>query len=127
MEKTLTIDGKQVRFKSTAATAKRYKAQFGSDFFADLLKMGPIIKAVEKGQDFDSLDYAALQHIDFEVFYNLIWVLAKTADKTIPEPLDWLDSFTEFPIMDIMPELQDLMMASFQGKKKTNHPAMKNQ
>lgn len=124
MEKTLTIDGRQVRFKSTAATAMRYKAQFSSDFFADLMKMGPVIQAVEKGQDFDNLDYATLQHIDFEVFYNLIWVLAKTADRDIPEPIEWLDTFSEFPIMEIMPQLQDLMMASFQGKKNKNHPAM---
>ena len=32
MEKTLTIDGKQIRFKSTAATLIRYKTQFGRDF-----------------------------------------------------------------------------------------------
>ena len=33
MEKTLTIDGKEVRFKSTAATPLRYKAQFNKDYF----------------------------------------------------------------------------------------------
>lgn len=113
MEKTLTIDGKQVTFKSTAATPLRYKAQFGSDLFVDLIKMYPLID-----QDTDNLDYETLKHIDFEVFYNIIWSLAKTADKSIPEPIEWLDNFDEFPIMEILPELQDLIASSFQGKKK---------
>lgn len=124
MEKTLVIDGKAVRFKSTAATTLRYKAQFGTDFFVDLLKMKPILDALEKDLDFDELEYETLKHLDFELFYRIIWVLAKTADKTIPEPIEWLDTFSEFPIKEILPELQDLLAASFQGKKNLTHPAM---
>lgn len=118
MEKTLTIDGKQVRFKSTAATTYRYKTQFGRDFFADLLKMYPLMQLQDKGVDTDNLDYQTLQHIDFEVLYNIVWVLAKTADKSIPEPEEWLDGFEEFPIMDILPELQELIAKSMGTSKK---------
>lgn len=120
MEKTLTIDGQQVNFKSTAATPMRYKAQFGSDFFADLMKMAPMIEAAESGGEDMSLE--ALRTIDFEVFYNMIWTLAKTADNTIPEPIEWLDGFDVFPLMEIIPELQGLMMSSFgtNVKKKTH-------
>ena len=124
MEKTLVIDGKAVRFKSTAATTLRYKAQFGTDFFVDLLKMKPILDALEKDLDFDELEYETLKHLDFELFYRIIWVLAKTADKTIPEPIEWLDTFSEFPIKEILPELQDLLAASFHGKNNLTHPAM---
>ena len=38
MEKTITIDGKQVKLKANAASAKRYKAQFRRDLFADMFK-----------------------------------------------------------------------------------------
>ena len=31
--------------------------------------------------------------LDTEVIYNIIWVLAKTADKTIPPLIEWLDEF----------------------------------
>ena len=31
MEKTIIIEGRQVKFKSTAAAMLRYKAQFGRD------------------------------------------------------------------------------------------------
>jgi|SRR5690625_815871 len=124
MEKTLIIDGREVRFKSTAATTRRYRAQFGSDFFADIIKLIPIIENVE-ADSFKNLDYEALQRLDFEVFENIIWVLAKTADPSIPEPLEWLDQFDEMPLMEVLPELQDLLTASFQGKKNANHPALK--
>ena len=44
MERTIGIDGKQVRFKSTAATPLRYKAQFGKDYFSEILKMEGLTK-----------------------------------------------------------------------------------
>jgi hypothetical protein len=44
--------------------------------------------------------------------------MAKTADPTIPEPLEWLEQFDEFPMAVVIPELQDLMLASFQTTKK---------
>lgn len=113
MEKTIIIDNKEVKFKSTAATPLRYKAQFGKDYFAEIMKMEgltSIKKGKTKAKDIESMD--------FEVFYNIIWVLAKTADKNIKEPIEWLDSFDEFPLMDIIPEIQDLIISSIQTKKK---------
>ncbi|MED4354070.1 hypothetical protein P9265_17320 [Schinkia azotoformans] len=117
MEKTLTIDGKKVRFKSTGATALRYKAQFKKDYFSEILKLNQLskLKIDENGHlDVENVD---LNAIDFEVFYNISWSLAKTADKSIPDPLTWLDGFDEFPILDIIPEVQDLIVESIQAKK----------
>lgn len=115
MEKTLVIDGKEVRLKSTAATPLRYKAQFGRDFFADIIKL----HRLEKLQlDNGELNYEALEYLDFEIFYNMIWAMAKTADPNIPDPIKWLDGFETFPIMEIIPEVQDLILANLQTKKK---------
>jgi hypothetical protein len=116
MEKTLTIDGKQIRFKTSGAIPLRYKAQFGRDYFKDILKMYPLLK--NKGKKKEEFDVKSLEALDFEVFYNLAWVMAKTADPTIAEPITWLDNFDVFPIAEIMPELQDLMIASMQTAKK---------
>lgn len=113
MEKTIEIDGRQVTFKSTAATPLRYKAQFGSDFFADIIKMYPIMKLNK-----EQLSYETLQSLDLEVFYNILWAMAKTADKTIPDPLTWLDGFDEFPLFDIFEEVQDLIIKNLQTSKK---------
>lgn len=116
MEKTIVIDGKEVRLKSTGATALRFKAQFGKDYFAEIMKLN-VLKKLE-GKNIDELSYEELDKLDFEVFYNVVWVMAKTAIKEIPDPLTWLDSFDEFPIIDIIPQVQDIIIATIQSKKK---------
>jgi hypothetical protein len=115
MEKTITIDGQKVRFKSNGATPLRYKAQFGRDYLKEILKMSPLDKSKSKKKDLDSKD---LEVLDFEVFYNICWIMAKTADPTIPEPIEWLEGFDEFPIAEIFPEMQELMIASLMSSKK---------
>jgi len=104
MEKILTIDGRQVKFKSTGAFLLRYKAQFGRDALQDIFKLQDAVDSKNRIKNIDALD--------LEVFYNLVWTLAKTADPSIPPPLEWLDEFSEFPLMDIIPEIIDLIFSS---------------
>jgi len=99
METVIKIDGKDVRFKSTGSAPLRYKMQFKRDFFADIMKMQGAV-------DGD------LSRLDLEVFYNIAWVYAKTADPSIPPPLEWLDTFDTFPIVEILPQLQDILTSS---------------
>lgn len=114
MEKTIIIDGKSVRFKSNGATPLRYKAQFGKDYLKEILKMS----SLENINSNKKLDVKNLESLDFEVFYNISWIMAKTADPTIPEPLEWLSGFDEFPIDEIFLEMQDLMLATLTTSKK---------
>jgi hypothetical protein len=114
MEKTIMIDGKAVSFKTNGATPLRYKAQFQKDYFKEILKLAPLENLSGKNE----IDVDDLNVLDFDVFYNIIWIMAKTADPTIAEPVEWLEQFEEFPLTDIIPELQDLMLASFQTSKK---------
>jgi hypothetical protein len=120
MEKTILIDGQKIRFKTNGATPLRYKAQFGRDYFKEIFKMLPLTQLNKKESN-----PAALESLDFEVFYNIAWIMAKTAEPTIPEPLEWLEQFEEFPIADIFPELQELMLASMQSSKKNMTQAAK--
>ena len=116
MEKTITIDGKEIRFKTNGATPLRYKAQFGQDYFKEILKMAPLENlSKKKKEDVMAKD---LEVLDFEVFYNLAWIMAKTADSSIPEPIEWLEQFDEFPMAEVIPELQDMLLASIQTTKK---------
>lgn len=115
MEKTIEIDGKKIKFESKGSTPLRYKKQFGNDFFVDLMKMESLTKLKNKKQP----SYEDLKSLDMEVFYNICWTLAKTADNSIPEPLEWLDTFEEFPLFEIIPKLQELLASSLKsGKKK---------
>lgn len=115
MEKILNIDGRDVKFKSTASFLLRYKMQFQRDGLKDLLKLQGAV-------DFETKKLKDTELLDLEVFYNMTWVLAKVANPEIPPPLEWLDTFSEFPLTEIIPEIIDLMMlclqSSVQSKKK---------
>lgn len=113
MEKTLTIDGRKVTFKSTGALPVRYKSQFGEDFFKDVMTALNVSELFGK-----ELTIEEIKSVDFDVFYRILWTMAKTADKDIPEPLDWLDEFDEFPLIEILPEVIDLLMANLYSTKK---------
>ena len=113
MEKTITIDGKEIMFKTNGATPLRYKAQFGRDYFKEILKMAPLAN-----KDKNNIEAKDLEALDFEVFYNIAWIMAKTANPSIPEPMAWLEQFDEFPMADVIPELQDMLLTSIQTTKK---------
>ena len=113
MEKTIIIDGKPVRFKSTGATALRYKAQFRKDYLSEIMKLNSLNKL-----DFNNLKPEDLESVDFEVFYNIAYAMAKTADPSIPDPVTWLDEFETFPIFEVIPELQDMITSTISTKKK---------
>lgn len=127
MEKTIVIDGKQVRLKSTVATVKRYKAQFRRDLFADMMALGAIGTFTPQDGSQPSIDLSNvdLKKIDFEVIYDLVWLYAKTADPNLPDPITWLDGFEEFPIYEIIPEIND-MIQSTMGAKKTKRKVMES-
>lgn len=122
MEKTITIytiekeDGTteevKAKFASRGSTPMRYNMQFGSDFFIDLMKL----EALEKLSQ--NPTYEELKGLNMDVIYNITWALAKTADPTIPEPLEWLDQFEQFPLMEIVPDINELIRHSLGTKKK---------
>ncbi len=114
MEKTLLIDGKEIQFKSTGGSVLRYRMQYGRDFISDLLKL-------EKAFDIDSQSLKDSSALDLEVFYNIIWVFAKTANPNIPAPLDWLDSFESFPLIEIIPELMDMITSNLKTLVSTKN------
>ena len=52
MEKTITIDGKKVRFRNSGAVMLRYKMQFGKEFLAELAQMEEAVQTRKvKGKD----------------------------------------------------------------------------
>jgi len=118
MEITLTIDDKPVKFKSSGAVTKRYKMQFQRDFFSDISNFGLAMKKEDIKSPDEEKAIQLMGKIDFDLFLDIAWVFAKTADNTIPDPLTWLDGFETFPIMEILPDLQDLIARTISSKKK---------
>jgi len=100
--KTVKIGEQEVTFKSSAGTPRMYRIMFKRDIFVDLQKLAKAAK--DKGGD-DSEDF---EIEDLEMFENVAYVMAKSADPSIGSIEDWLDSFEMFSIYEILPEILDL-------------------
>lgn len=118
MEKTLNIDGKDVRFKSTAGTLMRYRMNFGRDLIKDIAKLEKRYKSVENGED-------EFEIYDLEMFEKIAWAMAKTADNNIKDIENWLDDFESFSIMVILPEIMDLLIANMKQEQDSKKNLMR--
>lgn len=108
MEKIIKIGNKEVALKTTGATLLRYKMQFGKDLLTELIKLD----AAYHGGKLN------VEKLDFEMFFNILWVMAKTANPDIKPPIEWLDGFEELPIMEIVPEVMELLTKLMRTSRK---------
>lgn len=108
MEKTLTIDGKEVRFRATAATPRLYRIKFRRDIIQD---MAHIQKELDKQENQEA---STLPLETLTVFENLAYIMAYHADpENVPDSLDeWMDGFETFSIYQVFPEILDLWDAN---------------
>jgi len=103
METTVTIDGREVRFRATAAIPRLYRIKFRRDILQDFQA---IQKELEQtGQGGGSLPIQALT-----MFEDIAYIMAKHADKdAVPaDPDEWLESFGTFSIYQIFPVIKAL-------------------
>lgn len=123
MEKTINIDGKDIRFRTTARVSMRYKEYLGREMMPDLMNMVPMIMKLQPLENIDNVEDLPLNAFDgvsFDTIYRLAWVYAKTADDSTPDIGTWLDGFTEFPVIDVAAELMPLIKSSISISKKMN-------
>ena len=108
MEKTIKIADKFVSLKTTGATLLRYKDQFGKDLLTEILKLEEACK--------DGM--IKVDKLDFELFLNILWIMAKTAVPEIKPLIEWLDDFDEFPILEVLPKVIEMISALIQTATK---------
>ena len=102
MTKTVSIDGKDVLFKASAAIPRIYRLRFHRDIYKDLKDLNA---AVGDGNP----DASGLDTFSLELFENIAYIMAKHADPSIPDtPEDWLDGFNTFSIYQVLPEIIQL-------------------
>ena len=114
MEKTLNIDDKKVRMKSTAGTLYRYRNQFGRDMLKDIISLQEKLNKVSKGAE-------QFNAVDLELFEKMAWSMAKTADPNTVDIENWLDEFEAFSIIKILPELTDLITGNLKQNNETKN------
>lgn len=102
MTANIEIDGKQVPFRASAAIPRIYRIRFHRDIYKDL-------KSLEGAVDSNDAENSTLDFFSLEMFENIAYVMAKHADKSIPDsPEEWLDQFNTFSIYQVLPKIIEL-------------------
>ena len=99
---TIEIDGKQVKFRASAAIPRIYRIKFNRDIYKDLAALE---KAIGDGDE----NASNLDLFSLEMFENIAYIMAKHADGSIPDtPEEWLDDFNTFSIYQVLPKIIEL-------------------
>lgn len=110
-EKTITICGKDVKFRSSATIPRLYRIKFKRDIFKDLSKLESSYK--NKASE----DGSMMEIEDLEIFENVSYIMAYHSDHSIPGTIDeWLDQFEMFSIYEILPEILELWGSNLQAQ-----------
>lgn len=107
MEKVIEIDGKEVKFRATAAIPRLYRIKFGRDIMQDMKAIQQAIEKSEKGEE-------PIPPKMLEVFENVSYLMAKHATPEMEEKTveDWLDKFDTFSVYVVFPQLMELWRAN---------------
>ena len=101
LQKTVTISGHEVAFRSSATVPRLYRTKFKRDIFKDLSRLEASVR--RKSAD------GSFEIEDLEIFENVAYIMAYHADNTIPNSIDeWLDQFEMFSIYEVLPEILEL-------------------
>lgn len=114
---TITVDGKEVTLRASAAVPRLYRIKFRRDIILDMQAVARAMEDKDKtGQD---LPLEAL-----ELFENMAYIMAKHGDKDhVPDSPDaWLEEFSTFSIYQLFPVLQAL----WEGNMEALDVAKKN-
>lgn len=118
MEATIKIDGKDVRFRATAAVPLLYRRKFNRDLFRDLRTVSEAMT----GKDPDKSDLPIQALTTFE---QMAYIMAKHADPdNVPDSLEkWLDGFSMLPVYAIFPVILDLWSGNVEGLEESKKKA----
>ena len=127
MEKIIVVGNDEIRMRASALVPRLYRFKFGRDMISDLNRLK---KAVDKANNLpadateEEINDAQLSALDLTIFENVSYMMAKHADKTIPDNPDvWLDSIDGvFAIYEILPQILELWSLN---QKTTSVPKKK--
>lgn len=129
MEKTVQVDGREVRLRASAAIPRLYRLKFRRDIIQDMRTIQAEIAkseaarkaAVEAGGEDPG---SALPMEALTLFENVAYLMARHADPdSVPNTVDeWLEGFETFSIYTVFPAIQELWTANLEtfshAKKK---------
>lgn len=110
MEATIQIDGRPVRFKSTAAVPLLYRVKFHRDMIRDVQEIADALKGKEATG-------ATLPMQALTVFERMAYIMAKHADPSMAadSPEEWLEGFETMSIYEVFPVVEALWTGNVEG------------
>lgn len=114
MEATVTIDGREVKFRATAAVPRLYRIKFRRDILQDFQTVQRAVErtqeAAQEAEGVESTQPASIPMEALELFEDMAYIMAKHADKdAVPADQDeWLESFGTFSIYGVFPVIRAL-------------------
>ena len=139
MEITVTIAGREVTFKKSGGTMRRFKSKFGREWFAELDKIARMQRRAAEAAKAEGYDLtkpesakkkttkkktaepdltdtqvfalsAAIAQYDSDPYYDMLYIMAKEADPSIPDNVqDWLDTFEDFPFLEVWAKVSPML------------------
>lgn len=107
MRKTITINGIECEFKSSAAIPRMYRLKFGRDIFVDLSNLKKQVEISQKLKEESGESNLPINSL--EMFENIAFLMHKHGDKNQPSEIDeWLEQFETFDIYEILPDVLEL-------------------
>ena len=131
MKKEIKIGDKTVELNSSAGWFYDYQEQFGRDIMPDLMPLlegllGTLAELQDGATDKLVLTdeivgkiIDALATAEVTTIFNITWAMAHNADETIESPRKWVNSFENFPVDEIVPELAVLIIQSSVSSKNS--------
>lgn len=122
MEATVCIDGKDVKFRATAAVPRLYRLKFRRDIMED-------VRAVQKAVEKSKKGAECIPIKSLEMFEDMAYIMAKHADPAmVPQSVEeWMDQFDTMSIYTVFPVIEALwagnMEAVVEAKKKLDPPS----
>ena len=103
MDKIVTIDGKEVKFRATARTPRLYRAIIGRDMISDMNRL-------RKAFDPKNAEDSNLDALNLQIFEDTAYIMALHANPDMIErtPDEWLDTFDMFSIYEVLPHILEL-------------------
>lgn len=133
MERTILIDGKEVRLRASASIPRLYRIKFRRDIIHDMAfiskaldkslrarKAAELAESKTEAKEETAGQAVALEASDIPLealtmFENVAYLMAKHADPTVPSnPEEWLDGFETFSIYQVFPVIQEMWEANLQ-------------
>lgn len=126
MIKTLQFGDKTVQFSTSFAWAFIYKSQFGKDaakVFVPAIQKIFFMNGNKPAETEEQETVQAMmlyEELGFTGIIEVAWAMARLCDKTIPEPIQWIESFgDEFDPLEIITEIiPEAIEACFSSKNQ---------